>query len=61
MLYSNYSVSRKKIQTLLPINLTEKLNIEKRHFNTDAYDRLMAEVPTRMFGLITFILGSKLK
>ena len=28
----------------------EKLNIEKQHFNTGAYDRLMTEAPTRMFG-----------
>ena len=31
--------------------LTEKLNIEKRYFNTGAYDRLMTEAPTRMFAL----------
>ena len=31
----------KKNQIRSPITLTEKLNIEKRHFNTGAYDRLM--------------------
>ena len=29
--------------------------------NTDAYDRLMTEAPTRIFGLIIFILGTKLE
>ena len=36
--------------------LKEKLNIEKRHFNTGAYDR---KAQTRMFGLIVFIFESK--
>ena len=59
MLYFNYLVSR-SIRS--PITLTEKLNLEKPHFNTSADDddRLMTEAPTRMFGLIMFILGSKI-
>ena len=51
----------KKNQTRSPITLTEKLNIEKRHFNTGPYDRLMTEAPSRVFGLIIFILGTKLE
>ena len=51
----------KKNQTRSQITLTEKLNIEKRHFNTGAYDRLMTEAPTRMLGLIIFILRSKVE
>ena len=40
----------KKNQTRSPITLTEISNIEKRNFNTGAYDRLMTEAPVRMFG-----------
>ena len=45
---------KKKIRS--PITLTEKLSTEKRHFNTGAYDWLMTEAPTRMFGLIIFFI-----
>ena len=37
------------------------LNIEKRHFNTGAYDRPMTEAPTRIFELIIFMLRTKLE
>ena len=39
----------------------DKLNIEKQHFNTSAYNWLMTEAPIRMFGLIIFILRRKLE
>ena len=34
--------------------------MEKRHFNTGAYDRLMTEAPIRMFGLI-FMLRTEVE
>ena len=34
--------------------------MEKRHCNT-VFDRLMTEAPTRMFGLIIFILRTELE
>ena len=33
----------------------------KSKYNTGAYDRPMTEAPTRMFGLIIFILRSKVE
>ena len=50
-----------KNQSWSRISLTEKLNIEKRYFNTGAYDWLMTKAPTRMFGLIIFMLRTKLE
>ena len=47
----------KKNQTPSPIDLTEKLNIEKWYFNTGAYGRPMTEAPTR----IIFMLRTKFK
>ena len=41
--------------------LAEKLNIEKRHFNTGVYGRLMTETPTRMFELIILMLRTELE
>ena len=43
------------------MTLTEKFIIEKRHFNTGDYDRLMTKVPSLMFGLIIFMLESKVE
>ena len=45
----------KKNQTRSPITLTEISNIEKRNFNTGAYDRLMTEAPVRMFACYQFL------
>ena len=40
---------KKKNQTRSPIALTEKLNIEKRNFNTGPHDQLMTEASTCIF------------
>ena len=47
--------------TLKKINPITEYFDRKRHFTTDAYDRLMTEAQTQIFGLIIYILRTKLE